>query len=142
MFKSVFCTTSRSWKSVSSKTAVDPSSRFCEFETLFQHRSRAKHWFKNLKILQTSQICWKSVPENTAFFKKSRISWIGHLDSRTAIYYFKCKQTRFFWKGQISCKKEFDHLFVFLSWAAPITWFFLKFKFAVQLILWLIDKEG
>jgi hypothetical protein len=41
----------RSWKSVSSKTAVDPSSRFCEFETLFQHRSCAKHWFKNSKIL-------------------------------------------------------------------------------------------
>ena len=41
----------RSWKSVSSKTAIDQSSRFCEFETLFQHRSRAKHWFKNLKIL-------------------------------------------------------------------------------------------
>ena len=42
----------RSLKSVSSKTAVDPSSRFCEFETLFQHRSRAKHWFRNLKILE------------------------------------------------------------------------------------------
>ena len=41
----------RSWKSVSSKTAVDPSSRFCEFETLFQHWRCAKHWFKNLKIL-------------------------------------------------------------------------------------------
>ena len=25
----------RSWKSVPSKTAVDPASRFCEFETLF-----------------------------------------------------------------------------------------------------------
>ena len=41
----------QSWKSVSSKTAVDPSSRFCESETLFQNRSCAKHWFKNLKIL-------------------------------------------------------------------------------------------
>ena len=41
----------QSWKSVSSKTAVDPSSRFCEFETLFQHRCRTKHWLKNLKIL-------------------------------------------------------------------------------------------
>ena len=39
------------WKSVSSKTAVDPSSRFCEFETLLKHRSCTKHWFKNLKIL-------------------------------------------------------------------------------------------
>ena len=38
-------------KSVSSKPAVDPSSRFCEFKTLFKHWSRAKHWFKNLKIL-------------------------------------------------------------------------------------------
>ena len=33
----------RFWKSVSSKTAVAPSSRFCESETLFQIRSRAKH---------------------------------------------------------------------------------------------------
>ena len=47
ILKSVF----RSWKSVSCKTAVDPASRFCEFENFFQHRSRAKHWFKNLKIL-------------------------------------------------------------------------------------------
>ena len=31
------------WKSVSSKTAVAPSSRFRESETLFQNRSRAKH---------------------------------------------------------------------------------------------------
>ena len=41
----------RFWKSVSSKTAVAPSSRFCEFETLFQNRSCAKHWFKKLKPL-------------------------------------------------------------------------------------------
>ena len=40
----------RFWKSVSSKTAVAPS-RFHESETLFQNRSRAKHWFKNLNIL-------------------------------------------------------------------------------------------
>ena len=39
------------WKSVSSKTAVAPSSRFRESETLFQNRSRAKHWLKNLNIL-------------------------------------------------------------------------------------------
>ena len=41
----------RFWKSVSSKTAVAPSSRFRESETLFQNRSCAKHWFKNLNIL-------------------------------------------------------------------------------------------
>jgi len=41
----------RFWKSVSSKTAVAPSSRFCEIKTLFQNRSCAKHWFKNLNIL-------------------------------------------------------------------------------------------
>ena len=41
----------RFWKSVSSKTAVAPPSRFRESETLFQNRSRAKHWFKNLNIL-------------------------------------------------------------------------------------------
>ena len=40
------------WKSVSSKTAVAPSSRFRESETLFQNRSCAKHWFKNLNILE------------------------------------------------------------------------------------------
>ena len=33
----------RFWKSVSSKTAVAPSSRFHESETLFQNLSRAKH---------------------------------------------------------------------------------------------------
>ena len=33
----------RFWKSVSSKTAVAPSSRFRESETLFQNQSRAKH---------------------------------------------------------------------------------------------------
>ena len=43
----------RFWKSVSSKTAVAPSSRFRESETLFQNRSCAKHWFKNLNILAT-----------------------------------------------------------------------------------------
>ena len=44
----------RSWKSVFSKTAVDPSSRFCEFEALFQYQSCAKHWSKNLKILNST----------------------------------------------------------------------------------------
>ena len=44
----------RFWESVSSKTAVAPSSRFCESETLFQNRCRAKHWFKNLNILPTN----------------------------------------------------------------------------------------
>ena len=33
----------RFWKSVSSKTAVAPASRFRESETLFQNRSCAKH---------------------------------------------------------------------------------------------------
>ena len=42
-------------KSVSSKTAVAPSSSFRESETLFQNGSRAKHWFKNLNILTTDQ---------------------------------------------------------------------------------------
>ena len=42
----------RFWKSVSSKTAVAPASRFCESETLFQNRSCAKHWFKKLKPLR------------------------------------------------------------------------------------------
>ena len=41
----------RSWKSFSSKTAVDPSSRFHDFETLFQHQSCANYWYNNLKIL-------------------------------------------------------------------------------------------
>ena len=41
----------RFWKSVSSKTAVAPASRFRESETLFQNRSCAKHWFKKLKPL-------------------------------------------------------------------------------------------
>ena len=44
----------RFWKSVSSKTAVAPASRFCESETLFQNRSCAKHWFKKLKPLVKS----------------------------------------------------------------------------------------
>ena len=39
----------RSWKSVSSKTAVNPSSRFPEFKKLFQNWSCAKHWFKKSK---------------------------------------------------------------------------------------------
>ena len=33
----------RFWKSVSSKTAVAPLSRFCESETLFQNPSEVKH---------------------------------------------------------------------------------------------------
>ena len=33
----------QSWKSVSSKTAIDPSSRFGESETLFQHQNCIKH---------------------------------------------------------------------------------------------------
>ena len=32
----------RSWKSVSSKTAVDPASKFCEFETLFPRLKSCK----------------------------------------------------------------------------------------------------
>ena len=50
----MFCTTSV-WKSVSSKTAVAPASRFREFETLFPTPKRAKHWFKNLKISAESK---------------------------------------------------------------------------------------
>ena len=47
----------RFWKSVSSTTAVAPSSRFCESETLFQNQSCAKHWFKNLNILGPPKFC-------------------------------------------------------------------------------------
>ena len=56
MFKSWCFAWLQSQKSVSSKTAADPSSRFCEFETVFQYRSRAKHWLKNLKILEVRAI--------------------------------------------------------------------------------------
>ena len=44
-------------KSVSRKTAVAPSSRFCESKTLFQNRSRSKHWFKNIIILEQTGKC-------------------------------------------------------------------------------------
>ena len=62
----------RFWKSVSSKTAVAPSSRFRESETLFQTQSRAKHWFKKLNILvfccnNCLDLLWEKFP-NVGFY--------------------------------------------------------------------------
>ena len=42
----MFCTTS-----ILEKCLYSCYCRFREFKTLFQHRSRAKHWFENLNIL-------------------------------------------------------------------------------------------
>ena len=53
----------RFWKSVSSKTAVAPSRRFRESETLFQNQSHAKHWFKNLNILVSWHTFWQKKRE-------------------------------------------------------------------------------
>ena len=72
----------RFWKSVSSKTAVAPSSRFRESETLFQNRSCAKHWFKNLNILVAdlySQYCAIFVHTSmyTGSCSFSHVQWLG-----------------------------------------------------------------
>ena len=52
----MFCTTS-----ISEKCLYSWYCRFREFKTLFGHRSRAKHWFKNLTILDLYGITFKAV---------------------------------------------------------------------------------
>ena len=64
----MFKFSNRFWKSVSSKTAVAPSSRFRESETLFQNRSRAKHWFKNLTILVSKRLTVQIQSEALFYF--------------------------------------------------------------------------
>ena len=85
----------RFWKSVSSKTAVAPSNRFCESETLFQNRRRAKHWFKNLNILVTnlslnSNLKNKSYP----YFSTSRTVFSNEFKIKSDIEYME-KYCRF-----------------------------------------------
>ena len=73
----------RFWKSVSSKSAVAPSSRFRESETLFQDRSRAKHWFKNLNILERNLLKknWRRMDSTIIFNKYFVGTWIHKFDS-------------------------------------------------------------
>ena len=107
------------------------------------------YWYWNLwknwghLMFESFKLVWVQLNQKENYI----FSWIGRLDSRTGSNNSTstwCKQTRFYSKGQISCKKT-STIFLF-SWGrgySPINQiFFLKFKFAVQLILWLIDKEG
>ena len=55
MFKSVFCMTSVLEICLQQKRLLIQQVDFVNSRHFFQHQSRAKHWFKNLKILMTSK---------------------------------------------------------------------------------------
>ena len=85
----------RLWKSVSdSRNLLDGATAFL-LETLFQNRSRAKHWFKNLNILVTnlslnSNLKNKSYP----YFSTSRTVFSNEFKIKSDIEYME-KYCRF-----------------------------------------------
>ena len=74
MFRSVFCMTS-----VLEKCLQQVG--FVNLRHFFQHRSHAKHWFKNLKILPVKilmrWILLTSGPQSTLVKKSYDSSWVG-----------------------------------------------------------------
>ena len=68
MFKWVFCTTSVLGEVSLAKQLLIQQVGFVNSRHFFQHRSRAKHWYKNLKILDLTklELFWES--DDVSFF--------------------------------------------------------------------------